>query len=354
MNTAELTKTLRAAKSEIDELDSFERPWPQPLIDCMHAGGCFRHAVPDAFGGLGVEAPFRLDTYAAVAEADLSCALILTQHDAACELMASEPGHVIAGEVLKGCAKGDFIVTVGISQLTTSKRGGHGPAMRCRPSEGGFVIDGKMPWVTSANHAEYVVTGAGLDDASELLAIVPLADRTVDVQEAFSLLALGESSTAEVRCVSHFVNADHVLRGPKQNVLKRRSPVKSLTVTYVALGMARSLLHEIEATNIPESLASFVACAREETEALQKTLSGWAKELDDDATEVPKEALRAQANHLISQLATTLMVVSKGSGYVLSHTAQHLYREAAFFLVWSAPDAVRQNTLSRVWARNMT
>ncbi|MGB0717170.1 MAG: hypothetical protein ACPGXK_14925 [Phycisphaerae bacterium] len=323
--------------------------WPSELVDLLHDAGSFRQAVPQALGGLDLPARDRLHTYAAVAEGDVACALILTQHDAACELMAGEPEHSDSQSVLRQCATDRMLVSVGISQLTTSRRGNGGPALRARPVTGGFSLDGVMPWVTAARHAACVVTGAVCENKEEILAIVRAETEGLKPQDDFRLMALEKSGTAEMTCEQLFVPAATVIRGPTENVLKRRSPVKSLTVTFVALGIARRMMQEIASSNMPSSFDESIRRARAALNDWEGSLDEWSARLDDPGVEVPKESLRAQGNHLLSQLASTLMIVSKGSGYVSTHVAQELYREAAFFLVWSAPDGVRSNTLERIW-----
>ena len=64
-------------------------------------------------------------------------------------------------------------------------------------------------------------------------------------------------------------------------------------------------------------------------------------------------AIRVAVNELLVRLGASVMVVAKGSGYVRGSRAERLLREAAFFLVWSAPDAVRAGTLGAMWGETL-
>ena len=136
-----------------------------------------------------------------------------------------------------------------------------------------------------------------------------------------------------------------------EKVLKIRAPVKPLKVSSVGLGLATALLDELFglAENLdgaPELIADKIA---PDYEAVKLRIFAAADKLNDPAAELPSAEIRADINALLVCLATTLMTLAKGSGYLSSHPAQRLVREAMFFLVWSAPDAVRLGTLERIW-----
>jgi hypothetical protein len=77
----------------------------------------------------------------------------------------------------------------------------------------------------------------------------------------------------------------------------------------------------------------------------------FAASLLDPAQDVPKTEMRVGVNDLLVRLAAGLLIYSKGSGLLRQRDAQRLVREAMFFLVWSAPEDVRANTLARLLDR---
>jgi alkylation response protein AidB-like acyl-CoA dehydrogenase len=328
-----------------------ENAWPQSAVEVMRRAGCFSHVIPASCGGDAASSAQRLRTYEAVSAGSLASALILTQHDAACELLISAKDHAIAQEVLRGCARGEVLATVGISQLTTSRRGGSLPALRAVATPDGYRLDGFMPWVTSANRADVVVTGAVGEDRKQILACVPLSREGIAVGHPFELLALAGSMTSEVGCDGVMISGDEVIRGPISDALQRRSPVKSLTVSFVGLGMCRRLIQLVKAiTSLPDELQSMVPVLVSRFEHVRDQLYRYAELLDDGSAKVPRVELRSDVNDLVVRLASSFLLFSKGTGFTASHDAQRMLRESSFFLVWSAPTSVQHETLRRLWS----
>ncbi len=345
MNLESLTSQLRAVTKSDDEQN-----WPTEGVRVLSEAGCFKHIVPRQFGGEGAEPAAQLAAYAAIANASVTLALILTQHDAAAEVLVAAGAESVAAKILKECASGEKLLTVGISQVTTSRRHGRA-AMRAQRDGEGFVLDGVMPWVTSARRADHIVTAAVLDDGQQLLACVPTDAHGISILEPMRLLALQSSWTSEVRCEAIQVPRSWVLRGPMESVLARRAPVKGLTVSSVGIGMACALLREVHelADKLPGADTLLQETIEPRYHAVRGKLMDAAGSLHDPASESPAVAIRADVNAIVNGLAATLMTLAKGTGFLSTRPTQRLLREAAFFLVWSAAPAVQMETLCRIW-----
>ena len=165
-----LVSLLSAADGPADE----EGTWPEGLWSLLVDHGATRWALPTDQGGPSVDRPSLVRRYAKVAEGSLTAAFILTQHDAAVRRLvaATGPGAATARRWIEKVASGTVFPTVGISQLTTSRRHGN-RAMSAAESAGGFILNGAMPWVTAAERADLFVTGGVMDDGRQLLAAVP-------------------------------------------------------------------------------------------------------------------------------------------------------------------------------------
>ncbi|MCH7945600.1 MAG: acyl-CoA/acyl-ACP dehydrogenase [Armatimonadetes bacterium] len=332
--------------------------WPTAAVKLLGEAGCWRNVVAVEFGGSAATPQQQLETYQAVAWGSLSLALILTQNDAACELLSDCDNTELAQRLLPRCARGELLLTVGISQLTTSRRS-VGPAMKAEidgdlkaDSSRGYRLSGFMPWVTSAPHADYIVTGAVLPDGMQILVAVPTDANGLSVSEPMRLMALGSSWTCEVRCQGVHIEAGQLMRGPAERVLAIRAPVKPLSVSAVGLGAAERLLYEVRA--LAKTVDQVPALLDEKIvprfESIRRRLYDAADTLSDPSKELPAMDIRVAVNDLVVRLACTLMTLSKGSGYLLSHQTQRLAREAMFFLVWSAPPHVQAGTLEHLWA----
>ncbi len=343
---------LERLKSELESWSQTtdETSWPDQGVKLLTKAGCWRNAIPKIHGGYGACSLDRLKLYETVASASLTLALILTQHDGACELISDSDNEALASELLPQFASGKLLTTVGISQLTTSRRG-VGPAMQAEADGESFRLSGVMPWVTSAGKAHCIVTGAAIEDGQQILACVPTSTAGFVVKEPMRLMALTDSWTSEVTCEKVLVTREHLLRGPTVKALARRAPAKPLTVSSCGLGAAGSLLAAIQERrgSLPGAGELIDKKIVKRYEAVRDRLYQAAESLNTDAQEIPATEIRLEVNDLVTRLAVSLMALLKGSGYLSSHPTQRLVREAMFFLVWSAPPSVQIGALESMW-----
>src|SRR5690606_18784010 len=116
-----------------------------------------------------------LDHYRQVASASLAVALVLTQRDGACDLVARGQAEALKADRLPQYVSGRRFASIGIAQLTTSK-GASQAKLRASESPGGITLDGYMPWVTGAAWCDDIITAAVLDDGRQVVACVERDD----------------------------------------------------------------------------------------------------------------------------------------------------------------------------------
>src|SRR6476620_3624306 len=136
--------------------------WPElDLAVLAEEAGAMRWAVLREFGGEDVDALALHLRYEALAACSLATALVLTQRDSAVGLLAASTNEELKRKLLPKLAANEIFATVGIAQLTTSRQGGT-PAVRAIADNGGWRIDGAIPWCTGAGKADYIVAGAAI------------------------------------------------------------------------------------------------------------------------------------------------------------------------------------------------
>ncbi len=325
--------------------------WPQKSIDLMAKMGGWRWNVPAEFGGDPVSHTELLKRYAALAGGCMSTALISTQRDGAVELIAGSANDTLKNRWLGKCAAGEIYTTVGIAQLTTSKRGG-GNLMKALRDGEGFRLNGMMPWATGASKAAIIVTGAVLEDGQQILACVPTDRAGFTVAPCDPLITLNASHTSCVHCDNFRVEPDEILRGPAERVLAIRTPVKPLVTSACGIGLTGQLVKLI--FNIPpasrNAFGDVVNPLIEQYETIRAMLFEAADRVNDPEFETPSTQIRVRVNDILVRAAMVAMTLSKGSGFLLDRPVQRHVREAMFFLVWSAPEAVQTGTLARLMA----
>jgi len=313
-----------------------EGPWASGAFDCLARSGALAGFIPDDCGGTAAAEPALVAVLATVAEACLTTALVLSQWAAACRIIAAGPPAVRAAR-LPALARGDATTTVGISQLSTSRRHLAAPALVAARAATGWRIDGLCPWVTGAAACDTIVTGAPTAAGEQLFFVVSTTAAGLEIAPPLPLLALAGSLTSSVRFAG-VAPADVIVPAEGGGVR-----TGGLATTALALGATRAALAVLDREAVARpALTAAAAGLRTEAVALAADLDAAARHgAEADA----RDALRVRANGLVVRAAQGALTASKGAGFVAGHPAERLVREAMFFLVWSCPQAVSSAVL---------
>ena len=320
--------------------------WPQASWDALRLAGVTAWSVPSEFGGAGHTSIEALVAGETLASACLTTAFILSQRDAAVRQLLKGPTHLKA-RYLPGLAAGTHFLTVGLSQLTTSRQH-QGPALRAHPaSDGGFVLDGEIPWVTGADQSIAIVVGATLPDAAQMLFVLPTERPGISVEVPLSLAALTGSRTSSIRCDRVAIEPDLILSGPSEHVLGQVAG-GGLETSAAALGLAAAAVEYLlrEATNRP-ALAAHARRFEAILAAARRRLHSLVGSPPSDAA----LALRVECTRMALQATQAALLAAKGAGFVVPHSAQRWARQALFFLIWSCPRTVAEGVLEDLLVR---
>ena len=206
-----------------------------------------RWSLPRDFGGEACARPLLVQRDAQLAGGSLTAVFILSQHDGAVRRLGTSSDRPAARHWLAEIAAGRAFATVGISQLTTSRRLGAQALTATEHAPGEFRLQGAMPWVTAALRADVFVTGALLDDGRQILLALPANRPGVAVRPSFELAALQSSCTAEVVVSGVEVTEADLLAGPSQELSGQPGAVGTagLETSALALGQARAALEAL-------------------------------------------------------------------------------------------------------------
>jgi alkylation response protein AidB-like acyl-CoA dehydrogenase len=236
-----------------------------------------------------------------------------------------------------------LFTTVGISHLTTSRQHLRRPAVTSEETAGDWLFDGSVPWVTGALAADVLVTGGTASDGRQLLAALPTDAKGIERNGPPELLALNASQTGAVNLRRVFVPAERIIAGPIENVMKHGSGggAGSLTTSALAIGHSAAALKRLgqEAEKRPDLLAIYQPLALE-WQTLKEDLMQVLRGEGLDAPHLSTESLRVRANSLVLRMTQAYLAATKGAGFLASHPASRMVREAMFFLVWSCPQPV--------------
>lgn len=335
--------SLLRALAELDGKIDEEGEWSEELWGLLVESGASRWTAT-GIGSPGFDRTAILSRFGRIAEGSLTAAFILTQHDSAVRHLAGAAARGIASarHWMDAILAGEAFTTVGISQLTTSRRHGQAAVTAEEAGDGGLTLNGIVPWVTAAPRADVFVTGGLLSDGRQVLIALPAEREGVTVERPFPLAALQASETCEIRLKSVQVARSDILAGPSENVLAAPGAAGTggLETSALALGQARAALVALanesrKRDDLVESIDALAASWRELADDLMETSRGL------EHAPAPG-AIRGRANALVLRATQAYLTARKGTGFLREEPAQRWARQALFFLVWSCPTPVAQ------------
>ena len=336
----EVFKSLRPLAEGADR----EAMWPVASWEILGKGGVLAWSIPAEFGGRGLSTLDQMRGNEVLASNCLTTAFLLSQREAAIRWILKGPKKS-QQKYLPDAARGLGYLTIGISQITTSRQ--HcAPSLLAKSVDGGFQIDGVIPWVTGGVGAQAVVAGAVISNdktgGEQILFVLPLEAPGVTVGPPMPLSALAGSCTSEIRCDGVFLSREDLLAGPGHQLLGKMGG-GGLETSCLALGLAGAAIDwlGVEAQTRPEVLPVF-----QHFDRIRADSRGILREMVASAPS-PEDALkfRAGCTRTALQCTQAALLLSKGSGFVAPHPVQRWARQALFFLVWSCPRPVADDVL---------
>jgi alkylation response protein AidB-like acyl-CoA dehydrogenase len=304
---------------------------------------------PSEFGGPGFsDASVRLFQQL-IARYSGALAFLQTQHQGTVGMIASSQNEALRNEYLPIMGNGGRLVGVGFSQL---RRPGP-PIMRADRKDGGYVLNGKVPWITGKDFYPEFMIGAALEDGRALFAPVPLQDQPgIKVSEPMRLAAMGAANTVSADFDNFFVPDERVVLIRDAGWIQNNDQINIAQQGAFALGCAQAGL-DILAANAEKRHI----CSAQEAYDLLTEEHARLKRAMEDAKNVTEETtqerlqLRAWMIDLAVRCAHAAVASSSGAANSMDHPAQRVYREALVYTVSAQTGPIMDATLARITAR---
>lgn len=353
---------------------------------------------PLEYGGPGISEKAFRHFQESVARYSGSLAFLQTQHQSAGSMIAKSPNEHLKSEYLPRMADGDRLVGIGFSQL---RRSGP-PSVRAERVDGGYVINGHVPWVTGYSFYHEFLVGATLPDGQAVFGVVPfdnvdsvaeeeLSDfveatpvtdqsaagffgasfsavessfrhgtegrestsgrRIIRFSEPMKLAAMESALTVSADLENWFLPDHLVCFIQPADWIKNNDMINIVLQGHFALGCARGSLDVLQEASEKKALSflaeAFAALDRELEECRTATARG---RLEEEGIATPEEKLRirAWAIDLAVRCAHAAVAASSGAANSMSHPAQRLYREALVYTVSAQTPQIMEATLQRL------
>jgi alkylation response protein AidB-like acyl-CoA dehydrogenase len=305
---------------------------------------------PKEFGGPELPDPEIRRFQEIVARVSGALAFLQTQHQGVSGMLAGSSNRALAEEYLPHMHDGSRLVGVGFSQL---RRPGP-PIVRAERVDGGYRIEGNVPWVTGFGFYQEFVVGAALPDGQAVFGLVPLREEpNVHPTPPMRLAAMSAAGTVAVQLDGFFLPDDRVIAVREAGWISNSDAINIAQQGTFALGCAQAGL-DVLARNAERRKLEFAATTHEslqgELDATRAEAEYWAGNASVENVDARLD-LRARMIDLMVRCAHAGVVSSSGAANSVNHPAQRIFREAMVFSVSAQTGPIMEATLNRLVAR---
>jgi alkylation response protein AidB-like acyl-CoA dehydrogenase len=333
---------------------------PRGHLEALADAGLYGLSGPEEAGGAAAPATLSRPVYETLAGACGVTFFVWVQHHAPVRMLAASANAALRERWLPALCRGDVLGGVAFAYL---RRPG-APAVAARPADGGWVVYGEAPWVTSWGLAGvYAVAAAAGDDVVFFALPADPPPPAVRASAPLPLAAMAASATVRLAFDGLFVPAADVIATVPLAEWRARDRLATAQPHPAPLGVAaravQLLSERARATGqtavegAAAALATEVDACRDHAYRLTAEAGDAAAGLrDPNAVAVVRlvEA-RAWGLDLASRAASAVVAATGGAAVALSHPGQRLVREAAFYSIQAQSLDLRRATLARLTRR---
>jgi len=330
---------------------------PASHLDRLAQAGLYGLFGPVEAGGLGFDQVTGLQVIEALARGCLTTTFVWLHHHAALRAVADSATPGLRTARLESMCRGKWRAGFTVGGILPGR-----PGLEARAVDGGWLLNGVIPWVTGWGLVDVILVAAMGPDRTIVWALVdPLASPTLTWQR-LRLVAVNASVTGAVQLHDHFVPHERVTgiqlldewAGPGGRLPGTGTDTGTDTDTGAETGAETGRGRHYQAT-LAGALALGVAgrcCLLLGEGPLDEELLACRSALTQ-AAQTERDALpaaRAAASHLAVRAAAALVVATGSRSVLLDQHPQRLMREATFLLVFGTRPPIPAELTNRFMA----
>ena len=348
--------------SELEHADAY----PEAIVDQMKALGLFGIAIPEAYGGLGLD----LLTYIAVVEelayGWMSLSGVVNTHTIAAHLIVHHGTEEQKQRWLPRMATGQLR---GCLSLSEADAGSDTRNLSCRAARDGdeYVIDGTKMWVTNGERAGIVALAVRTEEGISCLIVEKDPGPRfggITVSRNIGKLGYKGIETVEMVYDEHRVGADTVLGGDAglgrgQHFILSALEVGRINIAARSVGVARAAFEAaIRYAQQRETFGKPIA----QHQAIQTKLADMGTQLHaarlltehaaarkDAGERCDVEAGMAKlfASEAAFTIASEAMRIHGGVGYTTELPIERYYRDAPLMIIGEGTNEIQRLVIAR-------
>lgn len=265
-------------------------------------------------------------------------------HDVCGVYMEQSGNPALMGNVLDQHASGKTLGATGMSNPMKTFAGIETFLLHAKKVEGGFVVNGTLPWVSNLGPDHYfgAVADVATEDGAktEIMFLIQCGAPGVELRNCPSFSAMEGTNTWAVRLTDYFVGSQQMIADPVRPFIGRIRAAFILLQTGMGLGVAqgaidsmwtveRQLGHVNEfLDDRPDDLQAELDELTARIMLLAKTPFGADKQFVIDVLDA-----RAHASELALRAAQSALLHQGARGYLMTSEVQRRVRESHFVAI---------------------
>ena len=260
-----------------------------------------------------------------------------------CGVYMEQSGNpALMGEALEKHGRGETLGATGMSNPMKTFAGIETLLLHARKVEGGFVVNGTLPWVSNLGPDHYFGAVADVEGttSNELMFIVRCDAPGVELRNCPSFSAMEGTNTWAVRLTDYFVGARDIVADPVRPFIGRIRAAFILLQTGMGLGVAQGAIDsmwnvERQLGHVNEYLDDRPDDLQAELDELTARIMRLAKTPYASDKEFLIDVLdtRAHASELALRAAQSALLHQGARGYLMTSDVQRRVRESHFVAI---------------------
>lgn len=347
-----------------DAADAIDRgSYPRALMQQLGAAGAYR-----AHLGPGREAGDFATAIRAMAEVSAVCGAtgFMVWCQQVCGFYMQQSGNpALAGDFLRRHAAGELLGGTGMSNPMKAYAGIEPLLLKATPVDGGYRVNGTLPWVSNLGSDHYCGVLAGVEGPEgepprEVMFLLRCDAPGVELRNCPSFSAMEGTNTWALRCTDLFIGADEIMGDPAKPFIGRIRAGFILLQTGFGLGVVQGAIDSM--WRVEAALGHVNKFLEDRPDELQAELDGLAARIEtlaatpfctDTSYLIDVLDVRVHASELALRAAQSALLHAGARGYLLSSDVQRRVRESHFVAIVSPAIKHLRKEIARLSAAEM-
>ncbi|MDJ0509163.1 MAG: acyl-CoA dehydrogenase family protein [Crocosphaera sp.] len=328
--------------SEIDQFSDALKIALQGLM--QHSLNSVR--IPKSWGGLELDAETFYLFQQLLSQYSGALAFLQLQHQGAIRDIINSQNEELKEKYISHVINDKQLIGQGFSQLRRKGK----PMIVATPVEGGYQINGHVPWITGYDFFDVFILGANLENGQEIRGIVSFnSTNKLQLSDPMKLGAMSSTNTVTATFEKYFLPAENVVSIAQIGAIHQNDKKVVLYPSFLILGCAKAGL------DIVKGVAD-----KKQLDFIDEAYQHLHEELIICQTKVMKSIkikqcsfedhlqLRVWAINLAQRCTKAAVTVSSGAANYYHHPAQRVYKEALVFSVFAQTTDIMKASLEQL------